>query len=76
MAAAALAAANVSFTAPVTNDEAGFKLGVASYSLRKLSRADAIKAIEALKVRYVNIKDFHAAMKSTPGRPAAIIVIQ
>ena len=41
-------------------------MGVASYSFRKLSRADAIKALEALKVRYVNIKDFHAPMKSTP----------
>ena len=34
--------------------------------MRKLSRADAIKGLEALKVRYVNIKDFHAPMKSTP----------
>jgi inosose dehydratase len=66
-AAAALVAANASFAAPVTNDDAaGFKLGVASYSLRKLSRADAIKALGALNVRYVNIKDFHAPMKATP----------
>ncbi|HYP07110.1 MAG TPA: sugar phosphate isomerase/epimerase [Bryobacteraceae bacterium] len=65
-AAAALVAANASFAAPVVNDDAGFKLGVASYSLRKLSRADAIKALDALKVRYINIKDFHAPMKSTP----------
>jgi sugar phosphate isomerase/epimerase len=65
-AAAALVAANASFAAPVVNDDAGFKLGVATYSLRKLSRADAIKALEAMKIRYVNIKDFHAPMKSTP----------
>src|SRR5688572_29856737 len=64
--AAALAGAKVSFAAPVTNDDAGFKLGVASYSFRKLSRADAIKGLQALNVRYVNIKDFHAPMKSTP----------
>jgi sugar phosphate isomerase/epimerase len=64
--AAAFAGANASFAAPVANDEAGFKLGVASYSLRKLSRADAIKGLETLKVRYVNIKDFHASLKSTP----------
>lgn len=64
---AAFAGARFSFGAPVTQDDAaGFKLGVASYSFRKLSRADAIKALEALKVRYVNIKDFHAPMKSTP----------
>ena len=65
-AAAALASTQISFSAPVTGDEAGFKLGVATYSLRKLSRADAIKAVQALNVRYVNIKDFHAAITSTP----------
>jgi sugar phosphate isomerase/epimerase len=43
-----------------------FKLGVASYSLRKLSRADAIKALETLNVKYVNIKEFHAPIKETP----------
>ena len=64
---AALAGAKVSLAAPVTNDEAaGFKLGVASYSFRKLSRAEAIKGLQTLKVRYVNIKDFHASLKSTP----------
>ena len=39
---------------------AAFKLGVASYSLRKMSRADAIKALEQLQIKYVNIKEFHA----------------
>jgi len=72
-AAAAFAGARFSFAAPVTNDESGgFKLGVASYSMRKLSRADAIKGLQALKVRYVNIKDFHAAMKSTPEELAQV----
>jgi sugar phosphate isomerase/epimerase len=42
------------------------KLGVASYSFRKLSRADAIKGLKALNVSYVNIKDFHLPMKATP----------
>ena len=65
-AAAALVGANLSLAAPVAQDDAGFKLGVASYSLRKLSRADAIKALEALKVRYVNIKEMHAPIKGTP----------
>jgi sugar phosphate isomerase/epimerase len=63
---AALAAARVSHAAPKTEEDAGFKLGVASYSLRKLSRADAIKALERLNVRYVNIKEFHAPIKGTP----------
>jgi sugar phosphate isomerase/epimerase len=58
--------------APVAGDEsAGFKLGVASYSLRKLSRADAIKALNALNVQYVNIKDFHLALTSSPQEIAA-----
>ncbi len=35
------------------------KLGVASYSLRKLSRADAIEALKKLRVSYVSIKSFH-----------------
>src|SRR5688572_18104568 len=65
-AAVAVAGTRLSFAAPIADDDAGFKLGVASYSLRKLSRADAIKALESMKVRYVNIKDFHAPMKSTP----------
>jgi sugar phosphate isomerase/epimerase len=50
---------------PIADESAGFKLGVASYSLRKLSRAEAIKALEALNVRYVNIKDFHAPLTAT-----------
>lgn len=64
---AVLAGAGVSPAAPAKiDDEAGFKLGVASYSLRKLSRADAIKALQKLSVSYVNIKDFHAPLTSTP----------
>lgn len=50
----------------------GFQLGVASYSLRKLSRAEAIKALKALNVSYINIKDFHASLKSTPEEIQAI----
>ncbi|UCD25945.1 MAG: sugar phosphate isomerase/epimerase [Gemmatimonadota bacterium] len=42
------------------------KLGVASYSLRELSRADAIAAIVALRSRYVSIKSFHLPYESTP----------
>jgi sugar phosphate isomerase/epimerase len=63
---ALLASTGASGAAPKIDDEAGFKLGVASYSLRKLSRADAIKALEKLKVQYVNIKEFHAPLNSTP----------
>ncbi len=71
-AAAALAALRTAgaATTPATHSE-DLKLGVASYSFRKLSRADAIKGIKALKIQYVNIKDFHLALKSTPDEIAA-----
>lgn len=62
----ALASSSLSFAAPAkADDAAGFKLGVASYSLRKLSRADAIKAMEKLQCRYINIKEFHAPIKES-----------
>jgi sugar phosphate isomerase/epimerase len=35
------------------------KLGVASYSLRKLSRSDAIAAVNAMGTPYICIKSFH-----------------
>lgn len=44
----------------------GIKLGVASYSLPTLSRADAIAAVNALRTPYVNIKSFHLPYESTP----------
>lgn len=67
---AALASLGVSSpalkAASKAEDEAGFKLGVASYSFRKLSRAEAIRGMEALNCRYINIKEMHAPIKSTP----------
>ena len=70
-AAAAMAATRIAFaaTTPATHSE-DLKLGVASYSFRNLSRADAIKNMKALKVQYVNVKDFHLALKSTPAEIA------
>lgn len=62
---AALASLGVSSAAPKATEDSTFKLGVASYSLRKLSRADTIKAMEALNCRYINIKEFHAPIKGT-----------
>lgn len=35
------------------------KLGVASYSLRKLTRDEAIDAVQVLDTPYINIKSFH-----------------
>lgn len=47
------------------------KLGVASYSLRALSRAEAIAAIKEIGSKYVNIKSFHLPYESTPEELAA-----
>jgi sugar phosphate isomerase/epimerase len=49
----------------------GIKLGVASYSLRELSRADAISAIQALRTPYVSIKSMHLPYESSPEEMAA-----
>jgi sugar phosphate isomerase/epimerase len=45
---------------------ADFKLGVASYSFRKFSRAQAIAMTKQLGTPYLNIKDSHLKMESTP----------
>ncbi len=50
---------------------ASIRLGVASYSLRELSRADAIAAIQALRSKYVSIKSFHLPYESSPEDLAA-----
>src|SRR5215472_10916449 len=65
LAGSALATATQS--AAATSDEgAGFKLGVASYSLRKFSRTDAIAMVKRLNTRYISIKEFHLPIRSTP----------
>jgi sugar phosphate isomerase/epimerase len=45
---------------------AGLKVGVASYSLRKFPLDKAIPMTKALGIKYITLKDFHLAMKSTP----------
>jgi len=45
---------------------ADLKLGVASYSFRKFSRAQAIQMTKELGTPYLNVKDFHLALNSTP----------
>ena len=47
------------------------KLGVASYSLRKFSRDEAISMTRALDTPYINIKSFHLTHESTPQELAA-----
>jgi len=60
-----LAASRTQFGA-TADDPREFKLGVASYSLRKFSRSQAIAMLKQMNVRLVNIKDFHLALTSTP----------
>ena len=50
-----------------------FNVGVASYSFRKLSLEDTIKALKRLNLRYISIKDFHLPLSSsTAERQAAM----
>ena len=44
----------------------GFKLGVASYSFREFQRHLAIESTRKLGVSYINIKEFHLPLNSTP----------
>src|ERR1700729_1320382 len=50
----------------IVDDPNDFKLGVATYSLRKFSRAQAIAMLKQMHVKYVNIKEFHLPVDSTP----------
>ena len=52
-------------TAQAAPNPTGVKLGVASYSLRELFRAEAIEAIQAIGTPYVNIKSFHLPYETT-----------
>ena len=42
-----------------------FKIGIASYTFRKLTLDDTIKAMQRLNLKYISIKDFHLALTST-----------
>ncbi len=43
----------------------GLKLGITSYTTRKLSLDDTIKAVKRVGLSYISLKDFHLALKST-----------
>lgn len=51
----------------------GLKAGVASYTFRKFSADDTIKALKQLDIRFVSIKDFHLPMNSTADQRKAVI---
>jgi len=50
----------------------GLKVGITSYSVRKLNLDDAIKATKRIGVRYISLKDFHLPLKSTPEERRAV----
>lgn len=63
--------AAVGATGPVEAQEykmggADLKLGVASYSFRKFDRTQAIQMLKQLRTPYLNVKDFHLKLDSTP----------
>ncbi len=49
----------------VSDEWSDFKMGIASYTFRKLSLDDTIKAMQRLNLKYISIKDFHLALTST-----------
>ncbi len=51
----------------------GFKVGIASYSFRKLSVDDTIKAMQQLGLNYISIKDFHLPLTSSTDERKAVI---
>lgn len=67
LAAASTVAFSGSGLSAASGSEYGdFKLGVASYSFREFSRALAIRDTKKLNVQYINIKEFHLPLNSTP----------
>ena len=64
---AATATATIARLSADTNDDAlGFKLGVASYSFRSFPRAEAIKMMQELKIRFASIKEVHLRYTDPP----------
>ncbi len=67
MAAGAVPGLTGALSGAVVSGTAGdLKLGVASYSFREFSRHLAIQNTKKLNTPYINIKEFHLALNSTP----------
>src|SRR5437763_4296252 len=64
-AAAAFAATRVGRAASAA-EPGDIKLGIASYSFREFQRHLAIEYTKKLNVQYINIKEFHLPLNSTP----------
>ena len=66
LSAPALAMAAFNLRVASGDDVGNIKLGIASYSVRHFPRAEAIRIIQRLGVKYVNIKSDHLPLESTP----------
>ena len=51
----------------------GMKAGVASYTFRKFSVDDTIKAMKRLDLKYISIKDFHLPLDSTAEQRKSVV---
>ncbi|MGP8244037.1 MAG: sugar phosphate isomerase/epimerase family protein [Bryobacteraceae bacterium] len=70
-AAAGIAGFSAAAAEPAVESETGgFKLGVASYSMREFQRPLAIKMIKELQTTYVSVKEFHLPYRDTPAELA------
>ncbi len=65
---AGLAAAAKPASARIEPAPWGIKLGVASYSLRKFSRPEAIEMLKILQTPWLSVKDVHLPYPSTPAQ--------
>ena len=73
LAAAILPVSGLRLSAPNAADAwQGLKVGVASYTLRKLPLEEAIRAIRRVGLGYVSIKDFHLPLTSTAEQRRAV----
>lgn len=71
LSAASPGASALGTTPETRSGDLPFRLGVATYSLRKLSRPEAIAAIQAIGTPWVNVKSFHLPEDATPEELAA-----
>ena len=68
-----MAAASSATNARGETAPAGFRLGVATYSLREFQRGLAIRMIRQMGVTDVSVKDFHLSYTSTPAEIARAV---
>ena len=67
------AEANYDAMPPDKDPWRGLKPGIASYTFRKFSVDDTIKALQRLDLKYISIKDFHLSLNSTTEERKAVV---